>query len=119
MRVDEIRLGFALISLLRNLIDAVAIALLLMALFGGTAKIKLPSVLYAFLGGLLGLIAGGGLAILVGDPLGAAFGIGTFEGERGYFVIFCLVPLFAIVGGITGFLLVRLLRTNHTPEQSA
>jgi len=110
---DEIRLGFALISLVRNLINAAAFALLLAALFRGGVKRKPPSLLFSLLGGLLGLIAGGGLAILFGEPLGIAFGIGAFEGERGYFVGFCLLPLFAVVGGITGFLLVRLLRTKH------
>ncbi len=34
--------------------------------------------------------------MISGDALGAAFGVPTFEGARGYFVVFLVIPLFAV-----------------------
>ncbi len=58
-------------------------------------------------GALLGAIIGGILGAAVGDPLAAALGISNFEGERGFFIAFVLIPLFLIVGAILGSWLVR------------
>jgi hypothetical protein len=61
--------------------------------------------LLRLLGALGGAVLGGLLAIRVGDPLGAALGISTFEGARGYFIGFLLLPLLAITGGAIGLML--------------
>lgn len=58
-------------------------------------------------GALLGAVVGGIIGALVGDPLAAALDISNFEGERGFFIAFVLIPLFLIVGAILGSWVMR------------
>jgi hypothetical protein len=50
------------------------------------------------LAGLVGAILGFGIAELLGLVLAPVFGISTFEGAAGYFVIFVCGPLGGLVG---------------------
>lgn len=55
---------------------------------------------------IVGIIAGGILAALTGELIARAFRISNFEGGRGYFVIFVIIPLFVIVGAILGAIMI-------------
>lgn len=65
------------------------------------------------LGFFAGAIVGGVLAIVLGEWIGELLGISTFEGGRGYFVVFLLVPFFAIVVGVLATLLTAVLWRNR------
>lgn len=98
----------AITSLLRwvylanNLLHTWAIGLLLTAVFRGEQDAPTPNWARAILGGLLGLVVGGVLGAILGDPIGMAFHVSNFEGGRGFFVAFFIIPLFAVIGAITG-----------------
>jgi hypothetical protein len=100
--------AFTMLSVVRHLIEAVAFTFLLRAIFSGSTRADGPvrarsrGCLGLFLGGVLGAVSGAVLALVLGEPIGIAFNIRTFEGERGFFIAFILGPLFAIVGAITG-----------------
>lgn len=87
-----------------SLIQAGAFLLLLRGIFGKPFALRAkPGGCWLAVGGaLLGLLVGVLLAIFLGDPIGAALEISTFEGERGYFVIFALVPLLGVGGALIG-----------------
>jgi hypothetical protein len=63
--------------------------------------------LLRLLGALIGSVLGAVVAVSAGDWIGSALGISTFEGERGFFIAFVLLPLFGIAGGVLGALLAR------------
>ena len=88
---------------------AVALALLLRAIFPALPGHVAPSWGRYLLGIILGLALGVGLGLLLGDPIGSAMGISTFEGGRGYFVIFIVIPAAALLGGILGAITTRLI----------
>jgi len=90
------------IYLASNLLHTLAMGLILAALFRGEQATATPNWLRLILGGLLGLLLGGVLGALLGDPIGAAFQVSNFEGGRGFFVAFFIIPLFAVIGAITG-----------------
>lgn len=90
------------LGLVRGLIHAWAFMLILGAVFPGSVGIKWPMRL---LGGVLGLLIGGAAGMLLGDPIGAALGVTTFEGARGYFVVFVIIPFFAVIGAVLGVLI--------------
>ena len=87
-----------------SLIQAGAFLLLLRGIFGDTFWLrgKAGGCWLAAGGALLGLVVGVLLAIFFGDSIGAVLGVSTFEGERGYFVVFALIPLFGVVGALIG-----------------
>jgi hypothetical protein len=90
------------LALVRSLLRAWAFILLLGAIFPVETH---TSCLIRLVGGVLGLVVGTLLAIAAGDPIGAAMGVSSFEGARGYFVAFVLIPLFAAVGAGLGVLM--------------
>lgn len=92
------------VGLGRNLIHAWAVWLLFRTIFPALAKPS-PSWLRRLIGALVGLVVGALLAIIVGDPLAEAAGISNFEGARGFFVVFALVPLMALAGSVAGAIL--------------
>ena len=57
---------------------------------------------------MIGLVVGGLVGLLLGDPISLALGISDFEGERGYFIGFLLIPGFALLGAIVAALVVGL-----------
>lgn len=63
---------------------------------------------WRLLGAFLGLLLGGGLALLLGDPIAKVLEISNFEGGRGYFIVFVLVPLFAMSGAVLGAIMIHL-----------
>lgn len=62
--------------------------------------------MWRLFGLVLGILAGGVLALVLGDPIGRAFGVSNFEGGRGYFVFLFVFPLFVIVGAILGAIMI-------------
>jgi hypothetical protein len=99
-------IGFALnvVALLRSLVRAWAFMLLLGAIFPNRQVITWPRRL---LGGVAGLILGGILAVVLSGPITTALDIREFEGEQAFFVVFILIPLFALAGAVTGVLVSR------------
>ena len=63
---------------------------------------------WRLLGALIGLVLGGGLAVFLGDAIAEALNISNFEGGRGYFIAFALLPLFALVGALLGAIMIYL-----------
>lgn len=59
-------------------------------------------------GAFIGLLLGGGLALLLGDPIAKILEISNFEGARGYFIVLVLVPLFAMSGAVLGAIMIHL-----------
>jgi hypothetical protein len=108
---EEAEIGFALnvVALLRSLVRAGAFMLLLGAIFPNRQGIKWPRRL---LGGVAGLIVGGILAVVLSGPITTALDIREFEGEQAFFVVFILIPLFALAGAVTGVLVSRPTRTS-------
>lgn len=88
----------------RNLLHAWAIWLLFRTVFPVLGASS-PKWLRRLTGALAGLVAGALLAIFLGDPLAEAAGISNFEGARGFFVVFALIPLLALAGGVAGAIL--------------
>jgi hypothetical protein len=111
---------FVRIGILRHIIEAVALALFLRAIFTSPvpalaqpAPARRRGCLGLLLGGLLGAAGGVVLALVLAEPIAVAFNISTFEGERGFFVMFLLVLLCAIAGAVAGVALVLVLRGRH------
>lgn len=96
------------IGMVRTLVHTLGVALLIRALFPALPDYVAPSWVRWVLGIVIGLIVGGVAGIVLGDPISMALGISDFEGGRGYFVIFLLVPGFALLGAILGALVVGL-----------
>ncbi|MBX3015108.1 MAG: hypothetical protein KF832_26555 [Caldilineaceae bacterium] len=71
-------------------------------------KEALVNLAWRLLGAFLGLLFGTGLAIFLGDAIGKALNISNFEGGRGYFVLFVILPLFALTGAILGAVMIYL-----------
>lgn len=94
-------------GLLRSLIHAWAFMLILHAVFPGAAEVRWPRRL---LGGVIGLLVGGVLGMVLGDAIATAFGVSSFEGASGYFVILVVLPVLAIVGAILGVIISGLPR---------
>lgn len=61
-----------------------------------------------------GGIAGGLLGLLAGLPLAQALGISDFEGARGYFVAFVMLPAGALFGAGTGLVLYLAARRRRS-----
>jgi hypothetical protein len=96
------------IGIVRTLVHTLGMALLIRALFPALPNYVAPSWVRWVVGIVIGLVVGGLAGIVLGDPIGLALGISDFEGGRGYFVAFLLVPGFALVGAILGALVVGL-----------
>lgn len=62
--------------------------------------------LWRLAGIVLGIVGGGVLAALTGDLWARIFHISNFEGGRGYFVAFIILPIFIIVGAILGAIMI-------------
>lgn len=119
---------FTMVGVVRHVLEAMAFALLLRAIFASPAPVQgspAPALasparaqshgcLGLFLGVVLGAVSGAVLALVLGEPLGMAFNISTFEGERGFFIVFFLVPLLALVGAVTGIVIVLVRRRGHS-----
>ena len=112
---------FTIVGVVREVIEAVAFAFLLRAIFASPAPVlhspartTSRGCLGPFLGGVLGAGSGVVLAFVLGEPLSMAFNIRTFEGERGFFIVFLLVPLFAIIGAVLGVVIVLVQRGRHS-----
>jgi hypothetical protein len=101
--LNQAELTFAVngLALARSLLRAWAFMLILGAVFPAPVAIKWP---LRLIGGVIGLLIGGALAVIFGDSIGSALGVTTFEGARGYFVVFVLIPLFALTGAVVGVL---------------
>lgn len=63
---------------------------------------------WRLLGAFIGLVAGGTLGLFLGEVIAKLLNISNFEGGRGYFVVFLMIPLFAIVGAILGAIMIYL-----------
>lgn len=96
------------VGIARMLVHTLGIALLIRALFPPLPDYVAPSWLRWSLGILGGLIVGGAAGVLLGDPISTAFHVSDFEGERGYFVVFLVIPALALLGAIVGALVVGL-----------
>lgn len=119
---SDLQTAFTLLSVVRHLIEAGAFVCLLRAIFHGSARIASPAraetptqtrprgCLGLVLGAVLGVLSGAVLAFVLGEPIGMALNIRTFEGERGFFIAFVLVPLFALIGAVTGVIVVVVQR---------
>lgn len=66
----------------------------------------MQSFLWRLAGVVLGIIVGGVLAMLTGDLWGRLFNVSNFEGGRGYFLAFFILPIYVIVGAILGAIMV-------------
>lgn len=96
------------IGMVRTLVHTLGMALLIRALFPALPDYVAPSWVRWVVGIVIGLVVGGLAGLLLGDPISLALGISDFEGERGYFVVFLLIPGFALVGAILAALSVGL-----------
>lgn len=96
------------IGIVRTLVHTLGIALLIRALFPALPDYVAPSWVRWVVGIVIGLIVGGLAGLLLGDPISLALGISDFEGGRGYFVVFLLIPGFALLGAILAALVVGL-----------
>lgn len=94
------------LGIVRMLVHTLAIYLLIRALFPILPGAAPAHWLRRVLGLGIGLMIGALLGMALGDPIGAALGISNFEGERGYFVVFLLIPGFALLGALGGALIV-------------
>jgi len=92
------------VGVARMLLHTLAIALLIRALFPPRPNAVAASWVRWVVGALLGLIVGALLGMMLGDAIGAALNISAFEGGRGYFVIFVVIPGLALLGAIGGAL---------------
>lgn len=63
---------------------------------------------WRLLGALIGLLAGGALGLFLGEVIAEMLNVSNFEGGRGYFVVFLMVPLFALAGAILGAIMIYL-----------
>jgi len=119
---SAIQTAFTLLSVVRYLIEAGAFVFLLRAIFHGPAHLASPAradtptqarprgCLGLVLGAVLGALSGAVLAFVLGEPIGMALNIRTFEGERSFFIAFVLGPLFALIGAMTGVIVVVIQR---------
>ena len=96
------------IGMVRTLVHTLGIALLIRALFPALPDYVAPSWVRWVVGIVIGLVVGGLVGLLLGDPISLALGISDFEGERGYFIGFLLIPGFALLGAIVAALVVGL-----------
>jgi len=103
----------SLLGLGRNLVHAVAFAILLKGIFpgAGQAVMNTPWLRYTA-GGILGLLLGACVALVLATAIVEVFQVSNFEGQAGYFVAFLVVPLFALVGAIVGLLIVYMFRRS-------
>ena len=104
----------AAVSFVIRLAIALSLWLLLRAIFPALPGTVSPSWGRYLIGIFLGLVLGGVLGAVLGDPLSQAMGISNFEGGRGYFVIFILIPGFALAGALIGGIVVRMMGGSHT-----
>ena len=119
---SDLQTAFTILGVVWHLLEAVAFVCLLRAIFHGPARIANPAraetptqarprgCLGLFLGSVLGALSGAVLAFVLGEPIGMALNIRAFEGERDFFIAFVLVPLFALIGAMTGVLVVVVQR---------
>jgi hypothetical protein len=96
--------AMALTAVAGSVLQAVAIWLLVRAVFPAKPGYVRPPWAVRLVGGFVGLLIGLALAMLLGDAIGAMLNISNFEGGRGYFVVMCLIPVFMIVGAVGGAL---------------
>lgn len=96
------------IGLVRTVVHTLGMALLIRALFPALPDYVAPSWVRWVVGIVIGLVVGGLAGLLLGDPISLALGISDFEGGRGYFVAFLLIPGFALLGAVLGALVVGL-----------
>jgi hypothetical protein len=96
------------IGMVRTLVHTLGVALLIRALFPALPDYVAPSWVRWVVGIVIGLVGGGLVGLLLGDPISLALGISDFEGERGYFIAFLLMPGFALLGAIVAALVVGL-----------
>ena len=96
------------IGMVRMLVHTLGVALLIRALFPALPDYVAPGWVRWVVGIVIGLVAGGLAGIVLGDPISMALGISDFEGGRGYFVVFLLLPGFALLGAIVAAMVVGL-----------
>jgi len=96
------------VGIVRTLVHTLGMALLIRALFPRLPGYVAPRWTRWVLGVVLGLLLGGAAGVIFGDPISLALGIADFEGGRGYFVAFVLIPAFALLGALAGAVVVGL-----------
>lgn len=67
----------------------------------------MKSFLWGVAGALMGLFVGLVLAVIVGDLIAEAWHISNFEGGRGYFVVFVVMPIFGLSGLVLGAIMIH------------
>ncbi len=108
---SSITFTLSLLGLGRNLIHALAFAILLSGLFPGAGQAVMQATWLRYTaGGILGLLLGGCMALVLSTFIVEALRISSFEGEAGYFTIFVVVPLFGLIGATVGLLIVYMFR---------
>lgn len=101
----------SLLGLGRSLIHALAFGILLNGIFPGASQAVMGAAWLRYTaGGILGLLAGAGVALALATAIVEFFQVSSFEGEAGYFVGFLVLPLFALVGALVGLLVVYMFR---------
>jgi len=109
----SVNLTLSLIGLGRNLIHALAFAILLNGIFLGASQAVMNAAWLRYIAsGIVGLLLGACVALALATVIVEFFQISSFEGESGYFVAFLLVPLFALVGTLVGLLIVYMFRRS-------
>jgi hypothetical protein len=99
----ELTLAANGLGLVRSLIHAWAFMLILGAVFPTAVGIKWPRRL---IGAVLGLLIGGVAGVVLGIPIGMAAGATTHDGALPSFVVFFVLPIFAVIGAFIGLLVV-------------
>lgn len=107
------------VDMVRMLLHSAGIALLIRALFPNRPNSGSSRWLRRVIGGMAGLILGLLVALIFGDGIGAILNISTFEGERGFFVAFIMLPGLALVGTIIGALVGGRWRSEETPAEKS
>ena len=101
MPVESVTQLLTWLAFAQNALHAIALWLLLRTTFPAAAA-PAPGWLRRLIGAVIGLVVGVTLGVVLGDWVATAFGVSDFEGGKGYFVIFVVIPLLALAGLVAG-----------------
>jgi hypothetical protein len=114
MSLESIRQLLTWLAFGQSALHAAALWLLLRTIFPA-AETPAPGWLRRLIGAVIGLVVGVTLGAVLGNPVATALGVSDFEGAKGYFVAFVLIPLLALAGLIGGAVMGGIRRAASDP----